>query len=115
MRAGFAYRSFDIVEAPHCGYFDLNTDAVPQRHREAFDLLLNFGTTEHVLNQFNAMKTMHDLAKPGGLIYSLFIRGGHMEHGLLHYSDRFVDLLCTGNAYEIIWRSDQHEPGNQCT
>lgn len=114
-RAGFRYRSFDIVEAPNCEYLDINTDAVPRRHRSAFDLVLNFGTTEHVLNQYNAMKILHDLARPGGLIYSLFIRGGHMEHGLLHYSDQFIDLLCRANRYETVWRFDHHEPGNQCT
>ena len=115
IRVGFRYRSFDVVEAPNCEYLDLNTDAVPRGHRGAFDLVLNFGTTEHVMNQYNAMKILHDLTKPGGLIYSLFIRGGHMEHGLLHYSDQFVGLLCGANRYEPIWRSDQQEPGNQCT
>jgi SAM-dependent methyltransferase len=112
---GFGYRAFDIVEAPDCEYFDLNTDLVPTPHLGKFDLILNFGTTEHVLNQLNALRTLHDLAKPNGLIYSLFLRGGYMDHGLLHYSDRFTDLLCEANGYEQIWRSDQSDPGTQCT
>lgn len=113
--AGFSYRSFDIVKAPDCNYLDLNRDRVSARWRGKFDLVLNFGTTEHVLNQFNALSVLHDLAKPSGLIYSCFIRGGSMEHGLLHYSDRFVDQWCHANRYETIWRDDQNERGGECT
>src|SRR6185437_17165684 len=88
--AGFDYTSFDIVEAPFCRFLDLERDATPEPGN--FDLALNFGTTEHILNQFNAFKVLHELVKSGGLIYSYFIRAGHMEHGLVHYSDRFVSL-----------------------
>lgn len=112
---GFEYRSFDIIEAPHCEYLNLNADAVPPHFLERADLTLNFGTTEHVLNQYNALKILHDFTKPGGLIYSLFLRGGNMEHGLLHYSDRFVNLWCRANQYEQVWRSDHNAPGNECT
>jgi hypothetical protein len=114
-RAGLSYRAFDIVTAPDCEWLDLNSDRVPKRWRGHFDLVLNFGTTEHVLNQLNALRILHDLAKAQGLIYSYFVRGGYMDHGLLHYSDRFVDLLCAANGYETIWRSDQTDPGTQCT
>lgn len=109
--AGFRYRAFDIVEAPDCEWFDLNKDTVSARWWWGFDLVLNFGTTEHVLNQYNAMRALHDFAKVGGLIYSMFIRGQSMDHGLLHYSDRFVDLLIAANGYETIWRDDN----NGCT
>lgn len=112
---GWDYLSFDIVEAPFCEQFDLNTDSIPPTRLNSFDLVLNFGTTEHVMNQFNAMKALHDSAKPGGLIYSYFIRGGHMEHGLVHYSDRFVDLWLRANEYEPIWRQDFNNTGAECT
>jgi len=113
--AGFSYRAFDVVVAPDCEWLDLNSDEVPTRWRNHFDLVLNFGTTEHVINQFNAFRVLHDLTKPKGLIYSLFLRGGYMDHGLLHYSDRFIDLLCQANRYETIWRTDQNIPGTECT
>ena len=113
--AGFPYQSVDIVKAPFCSWFDLNTDTVPPHLAGMFDMVLDFGTTEHVLNQFSALKALHDFCKTGGLIYSYFIRGGHMEHGLIHYSDRFVDLLCASNHYEQIWRSDHNAPGEECT
>jgi hypothetical protein len=110
---GFDYTSFDVVDAPFCRFLDLESDATP--NPGAFDLVLNFGTTEHVLNQFNALRILHELAKPGGLIYSYFIRGGQMDHGLVHYSNRFVDLWMRFNQYEQIWRQDYDGKGNECT
>jgi len=112
-RAGFFYRAFDIVEAPDCEWFDLNLDRVPKRRRGKFDLVLNFGTTEHVLDQANAFRTLHDLIKPRGMIYSLFLRSGNMDHGLVHYTDRFVDLLCEANCYQTILRDDASD--GHCT
>lgn len=109
--AGFRYNSFDIVEAPFCIYFNLNFDKVPDEFHQAADLVLNFGTTEHVLNQYNALQVIHDLTKLNGLIFSYFIRGQCMDHGLLHYSDRFVDLWIKSNDYQTIWRDDK----NDCT
>jgi len=111
--AGFDYTSFDIVEAPFCRFLDLENDATPEPG--TFDLVLNFGTTEHVLNQLNALRILHEMAKPGGLIYSFFIRGGHMEHGLVHYSDRFVDLWMRNNQYEQVWREDNDIKGEEST
>lgn len=102
--AGFDYVSFDIVDAPYVHHFDLNTDQVPSSLRNGFDLVINAGTTEHVLNQLNALKTIHDLTKPGGLIYSMFLLNGFGPHGLLRYCNRFVELLAAANKYEVIFR-----------
>jgi hypothetical protein len=112
---GCHYVAFDIVEAPDVQQLDLNAQEIEDAYPafvNAFDLVLNFGTTEHVMNQYNAMKVMHDLCRVGGYIYSYFIRGGYMDHGLVHYSDRFVDLWMQANRYEQIWRSDQR---HECT
>jgi hypothetical protein len=73
------------------------------------------------LNQYNALKTLHDLAKPNGLIYSFFIQGGYGDHGLIRYSSRFVDLLARANRYEIVWIRRHDAPDehgydrDQCT
>ena len=107
---GFSYTSFDIVDAPFCHRFDLNTDAVPQSMVGAFDLVLNFGTSEHVMNQFNAFKVMHDFAKPGGLIYGLLLQNGYDGHGLVRYTSRFVDLLAKANGYEIVRQTYHDNP-----
>lgn len=100
--AGFDYVSIDIVEAPYVFRFDLNSDEIPATMKNKYDIVINNGTTEHVLNQLNALKAVHDLAKPGGIIYSMFLINGWGDHGLLRYSSRFVRLLADANRYEIV-------------
>jgi hypothetical protein len=101
--AGFDYRSFDIVDAPFCERLNLNVDSAPRSLQGRCDLVFNFGTTEHVMNQFNSMKIMHDLAKPGGLIYTLFLSNGYHWHGIVRYTPRFIDFLKTSNNYEVLY------------
>lgn len=100
--AGFSYVSIDIVKAPYVFLFDLNRDQIPAALKNEYDIVINSGTTEHVLNQLNALKAVHDLAKPGGIIYSMFLINGFGEHGLLRYSSRFVKMLAAANQYEIL-------------
>ena len=40
------YHAFDICPAPKTDIFDLNFDSLSQKHREHYDVVLNFGTTE---------------------------------------------------------------------
>jgi SAM-dependent methyltransferase len=101
--AGFEYQSFDIVDGPFCDRFDLNTDRVPDALRNRFDLVLNFGTTEHVMNQYNSLRTIHDFTKPGGLIYTLFLMNGFHWHGIIRYTPRFIDMWVRDNGYEVLY------------
>lgn len=101
--AGFDYISIDIVDAPYVFRFDLNTDQIPSKLKGKYDIVMNTGTTEHVINQLNALKAIHDLAKPGGLIFSLFLLNGFGDHGLLRYCNRFVELLAKANNYQLIF------------
>lgn len=48
---GFDYTAFDIFEAPNTRLMDLNIHFVPPDLQSKFDLVTNYGTTEHVLNQ----------------------------------------------------------------
>src|SRR5436305_1897732 len=49
-RAGMNYTSFDIADGYRTTIFDLNHTALPKSLQKKFDLVLNFGTTEHILN-----------------------------------------------------------------
>ena len=69
LAVGFDYTAFDIFEAPNTQVMDLNIHFVPAELQSKFDLVTNYGTTEHVLNQMLAMRSIHDLVKPGGLIH----------------------------------------------
>ena len=101
-KAGIDYRALDIMDAPTVVLFDLNRDELSPELRERFDLVLNSGTTEHVLNQFNAFKAIHDATKPGGEILNILPISGHTDHGYVHYTSRFFFDLAGYNDYEIL-------------
>ena len=96
--------------SPFVRKFDLNVDRVPDDLRGRFDLVLNFGTSEHVMNQYNVFEVIHDLMKPGGLTYSMFLINGFGPHGLLRYSSQFVDALASTNEYEVVFRETHRGP-----
>jgi hypothetical protein len=64
---GLSYSSIDIDGSPGSIPLDLNYDEVPTELIGKYDVVTNFGTTEHVANQLQSFKIVHDLATPGGL------------------------------------------------
>ena len=83
-------------------YLDLNFDAVPEAHRERYDFVTNCGTTEHVANQFNSFKIVHDLTKPGGYMYHSLPCSGMTNHGFFSYNAKFFLLLALANNYTFL-------------
>ncbi len=108
---GFEYRSIDLFEAYNTILFDLNRHRPPEDLRGHFDLVTNLGTTEHVINQSLAMKSIHDLTKPGGLIYHDLPMSGYYLHGYFSYNPLFFQHLAIANDYETILESYSMEPG----
>jgi SAM-dependent methyltransferase len=100
---GLDYLALDIFEARNVLCFDLNRASLSQELRESFDLVLNFGTTEHVFNQFNAFEVMHNARKHGGEMLHILAVAGHTDHGYFDYHGRFFFFFDLGgyNDYEI--------------
>jgi SAM-dependent methyltransferase len=82
--------------------FDLNLDQVPLALRHSFDLVVNAGTTEHVANQANAFRAIHDLTKVGGVMYHEVPAGGMVDHGLISYHPKFFVRLVAQNDYRVL-------------
>jgi Methyltransferase domain len=101
---GFDYTAFDIFEAPNTRLMDLNIHFVPSDLQSKFDLVTNYGTTEHVLNQMLAMRSVHDLAKPGGLIHHDLPFGGYYLHCYFKYNAGVFHDLATANGYRLIFQ-----------
>jgi hypothetical protein len=99
---GFTYRALDIFEAENTIQFDLNLHTPGDDLREKFDVVTNFGTTEHIVNQFQGMKTMHELAKPGGLIWHELPLAGYHMHGYFSYNPLLFQHLASANGYRIV-------------
>jgi hypothetical protein len=98
---GFGYRALDIFEAERTTLFDLNFDTPGSELAGRFDLVTNFGTTEHVINQLQCFRTMHELARVGGIFYHDLPHGGFPDHGYFHYTSRFFEDLARANGYAI--------------
>jgi hypothetical protein len=95
------YVSYDIFAGPKTRIFDLNFEDVPQEHVGAFDAVLNFGTTEHVFNQYNAFKVIHESARVGGYMFHQVPTVGYINHGYWVYSPMTLFKMAQANHYEI--------------
>ncbi len=98
---GFRYLAFDIANGYRTQIFDLNDQALPNNLRGSFDTVLNFGTTEHVFNQLNSFRVIHDAVKVGGHIVHQLPAIGYIDHGYFCYTPRFFFDLAGHNEYEL--------------
>jgi SAM-dependent methyltransferase len=99
---GFGYCSVDLIHGYNTLLLDLNIHSAPEELRGRFDLVTNFGTTEHLINQLLAMKTVHDVTKPGGVIYHDLPMSGYLKHGYFLYTPVFFNDLAAANDYRIL-------------
>jgi SAM-dependent methyltransferase len=99
-----SYLGYDVCPAPQTEILDLNIERLPVDKRDRFDLVLNFGTTEHILNQLNSFEVMHDALKVGGVIFHQLPSVGWIDHGYFNYNALLVDDLVKTNDYEVLDR-----------
>ncbi len=99
-----SYTSYDVCPGLKTEIFDLNTERLPSHYRNHFDAVLNFGTTEHVINQMNSYEVMHDAVKVGGVIHHQVPSVGWLDHGYFTYHATFFDDLVNANRYELLDR-----------
>lgn len=96
------YVSIDIYQGHKTHIFDLNFQDTPVEYLDAFDVVLNFGTTEHVFNQYNSFKIIHETAKPGAYMFHQVPSIGYIDHGYFMYSPRTFVELADANGYELL-------------
>lgn len=99
---GMEYVAFDIAPMYKTELLDFNHQSLPEKHRGRYDIILNFGTTEHVLNQFNSFRIIHEAAKPGTLTWHQLPSAGHVDHCYYSYHPRFFFDLAGYNRYEVV-------------
>ena len=100
--AGMRYQSIDIADGYKTTLLDLNSDRLPKSMRNAYDTVLNCGTSEHILDQFNVFSALHEAAKPNGLFLHMVPSVGYVDHGYFCYTSRFFFDLAAYNNYEIV-------------
>lgn len=99
---GFTYAAIDFDGHRQSIAIDLNRDQVPDKFCGSFDIAVNTGTTEHVANQDNAFRVIHDLVRIGGIMMHEVPAQGMMNHGLVSYNPKFFWHLCRENGYEVL-------------
>jgi len=101
-RAGFRYQAIDIADGYRTRIVDLNHARLPADMVGTFDGVINFGTTEHILNQMNSFLAIHEATKVGGVIWHQLPAIGYVDHGYFTYTGRFFFDLAGYNGYEVM-------------
>jgi hypothetical protein len=73
---------------------------VPDEHRGAYDLIANLGSTEHIFDQVNVFRCIHDFAKVGGIFWHSVPAVGYYNHKY-NYHPLFFVFLARANEYCI--------------
>jgi hypothetical protein len=99
---GMKYECADVDGRVGSLVMDLNFDTIPDEHKGRYDLVTNHGTSEHILNQYNVFKAMHDFARTGAIFVHAVPFTVHLEHGFFNYQPNFFDALARYNSYETL-------------
>jgi len=109
-RVGYEYAAIDYANFPGIVRLDLNEQSLPSDMRGKFNIVLNCGTSEHIMNQKNVFAVIHDACAVGGAMYHGVPGWGDFEHGIINYTPKFFYALAEANKYEIVnywgWSDD---------
>lgn len=76
---------------------------IPKRLLNRFNLITNYGTTEHVNNQYQVFKNIHDMCRLNGIIiHTLPVENHWVNHCRYYYSQFFFMELAKLCNYKIL-------------
>lgn len=101
----YRHQSVDLYAGKATITADLNTYCVPEPYRGVFDIVTNLGSTEHVFDQTNVFRCIHDFAKVGAIFLHSVPATGYYNHALYNYHPLFFVFLARANGYEIVYAS----------
>jgi len=110
-KLGFEEINFIDPDGAHNSLtYDFNLDIQEEiGFMNSFEVVANFGTLEHIFNQYAAFKNIHKLCNVDGLmIHSLPIQGA-FEHGMYNYHPNFFYALASANGYKIEYFGLRHK------
>lgn len=82
--------------------FDLNSPNTPAPLANAFDVIVDGGTIEHVFHVPNALKNIFSMLRVGGRILHLAPSSNHIDHGFYMFSPMLFTDFYVANQFEII-------------
>jgi hypothetical protein len=99
---GFKYSCIDTDGRHGSIVLDLNFDGVPSDKRSLFDVVANHGTTEHVFDQANSFRVIHELTKVGGIMVHCVPFRGYANHCFFAYHPELFEALARANGYQLL-------------
>lgn len=81
----------------------MDLSKISDKWKNYFDVVTNFGTTEHVGNQYCVFKNIHNFTSVGGvMVHSLPVVGTWENHCKFRYYKDFFKCLAEKNKYMVI-------------
>ena len=75
-----------------------------------FDLVTDFGTGEHIFDQAQVWRTIHDLTKPGGFIVFDRPSQGYTKHCFYLINPGLIEDIARANHYRIVTLARKETP-----
>lgn len=101
--------SFDINGENGAVVVNLSDD-VPDEYRNKFDIVTNFGTTEHVKNQYVCWKNIFDMTRLDGIVISEIPKKGSWAGHCKYYFDEST-FHSLNKDFSIVEMMDVHYDG----
>ena len=86
------------------------SDPIKEQYKNIYDLVTNFGTTEHVKNQYTCWKNIFQMLKTGGIVISEIPKKGNWAGHCKYYFD-YSTFLSLDQDFEIIEIRDNYYQG----
>lgn len=99
---GWEHTSYDIDGRFGSVVCDLNVDELPASEHGKYTLTMNGGTGEHVFNQYNFFRQVHNVTKVGGLMFHIVPFHLAQFHGFFQYSPVLFHSLAQYNGYDVL-------------
>jgi SAM-dependent methyltransferase len=98
------YDALDLFDPRAAILHDLNKPFIPEPAAAlpTFDIICDFGTTEHVFNIGQAFVTLHRLLAPGGLLLCAPPSYGYINHGFYNLHPMLFTEIAAANGYELV-------------
>jgi hypothetical protein len=101
---GIQHDSFDLDGQFDAVVLDLGEPLPPgSPYLNVYNVLTNFGTTEHVVNHFTCYQNIHRMCAPGAvMLHAVPAPGNWHNHGRYYYPQTFYASLAAANDYEVV-------------
>lgn len=94
--------SLDASPFEGCDFIhDLNDPCPPDELCGRFSLIIDGGTLEHIFHVPNALKAIHRMLRPGGIIIHQSPTSNYVDHGFYSFSPTFFEDYYRNAGYAV--------------